>query len=483
MGLLDPPALTPQQAAVRYGVRRRDLPGVAAMPVLVMASPPAFETNATTQISSSVLVPPDAGNFAVSGGSTRRGSSFPDTTGISTTGMYGVTTASPYALDFILDTVDSTGRFEVYHKENGTGCRLLVQVDGQWQYATSGPTWKTTSGSRVFGLVTLGAAGVYRLRLECDAGFVFAGLQIAPTDAVTPAGSTRRRVVIIGDSYTEPTINDTGDYCSWDGYAQLLSYAIGADVWSAAAGGTGYLQPNASPAKTNLAGRISEITPYVDGAEVWCAYGINDYGNFTAAAIAAAALTDYQTILDAGAEKLVVVGPYWPRGIFYTATNLLATREAIKASAASVRATFLDPLNLPISATQPTATTLAATTGASAVTIQTVAALGTSDYYVQIGTGTNAEVRYVGGQTGSGPYTYGFGTTGHGGALQNIHTSGEAVTPVGPAFITGNGKQGTPQSNGTADRYTGADATHPTIAGHRNLAGILYSLYSASLPG
>ena len=185
----------------------------------------------------------------------------------------------------------------------------------------------------------------------------------------------------------------------------------------------------------------------------------------------------------AGVE-LVVLSPFWRAGFSRYAVNLLAFRDAIKAAAVAARGTFLDVLSLP-PLNPPAATTLTADATTYPSNISTAAQFN-GGTYMQIGTGTNAEVRMVTGVSGSGPYSLSFGGTYNGvyggGNLSNQHTAGEQVIPCGPGIVTGTGHVGALAADGNADRYTGSDATHPTAAGHFNIAAQVMRLYAASLP-
>ena len=99
----------------------------------------------------------------------------------------------------------------------------------------------TLNGGTLSG--TLGAAGLYRIRLEFDPSRVFMGITAGPTDTVS-ATLAPKRYIVVGDSFTEPTIEDSGSFVYGDGWPVQLSYLTGLDIWCAGSGGTGYLNPN-----------------------------------------------------------------------------------------------------------------------------------------------------------------------------------------------------------------------------------------------
>jgi hypothetical protein len=215
-------------------LRRRDLPGYKALPTL-MASPPTAVLGAasgSTQIAGSSLVAPwDTSAFAyygtvpAYGGTSYPGSSYFTSGGAGgVVGVYpsGSSTTSPWAVEFDFDTTD--GLFEVSLLGKGAGGGVRVLVNGQ--YATQGNTFvsATADGSPYLGKVTLAAAGVYRIRLEGEGQFYFGGIRTLPVNGISAAPKRVQRWVIMGDSYTEPTVNDSsGSKMQWDGYVQQLS--------------------------------------------------------------------------------------------------------------------------------------------------------------------------------------------------------------------------------------------------------------------
>jgi lysophospholipase L1-like esterase len=376
----------------------------------------------STQIAGSSLVPPwDTTAFTffgaapVYGGTSYPGSSY--FTGNGAGGVAGVytsgsTTAPPWAVEFDFDTSD--GLFEVSMMGKGAGGGVRILVNGQ--YVTAGNTFvsATSDGAPYLGKVTLAAAGVYRIRLEGEGQFWFGGIRTIPTNGITAAPKRTQRWIVIGDSFTEPTVSDTpSNKHQWDGYVQQLSYLLGVDAWSCGSGGTGYLKPFSG--RVNFKDRLTDVTQNNPDVVVF-AGGINDYASYTAAAIGAQALACFQQVKAALSKaQIIVLSPWWPRGAQTYASNLLATADAIKASAQQVGAMWVDVLRQdppPAGANggpAPAPTTLSASTtvGATQITTPVLYPLNT---YMQIGSGTNAEVRKVSGTSGaSAPYTLQFG--------------------------------------------------------------------------
>lgn len=482
-------------------LRRRDCPGWRALPGVntAAATATAGASGAATTITGSTLLGPwEASCFGYFGAKVSfSGSSYPFYTLYSTTinsggvNPYptGLTSPSPYAVEFDLDTPD--GKFEILQRGSGGGIRVMVNG----HYISSGPTFAPAAdGGFYLQLVTLAAgAGTYRIRLECSVNTYFGGIRVSPLAAVIAAPPRPQRWLVLGDSYTEPTISDNAASIGWDGWVQQLSYALGVDMWSAGRGGTGYLQqlPSGSGAN-NFLQRINDVIANAPDVVIF-AGGINDYANATAAAIGAQALACCQAIKTALPNtQLIVLSPFFPRGFQSYPTNLLATADAIKAAAQTVDATYLDLLRLPAppqgagdngTVTAPAASTLAAA-AASGATSLSAGVKYPNGTYLQIGTGTNAEVRRCTGTSGTGPYTVNFGgntPSGGGGGLSSAHVAGETVTPVGPGYLSGLGRLGNATGDGNAERFTGTDATHPTIAGHRNIARAVFSLLTPTL--
>jgi hypothetical protein len=390
------------------------------------------------------------------------------------TGKFSRTTDSPWATEFIFDTVDATGRFEVINLGKNAAIRVVVND----QYLTAGPTFKPPSNGSVYNsLVILGNPGVYKIRLEMDAGVAFRGINAGPTDTIRATPKKPFKIAIGGDSFTEPTVVDsTQNVCGWDGYGQKLSYLLDANVISCGSGGTGYVNPGT--ARYKMYDRITDMTS--TNADVYMfALGINDYAN-SAATISAEALSCFNAIREYDENApIVVVSPFWKGGFFTYPVNLLLTKDGIFNASSLVAGTYdIDVLTTNMdynSSTTIGALALSAASGTATLSSTISYPLNT---YLRIGTGTNSEVRRVISNTAvSGIYALGFNNNafaGGGSALISNHAAGEALTPVGPGIYSGSGKQGTPVGNGNADRYTSSDATHPTILGHLNIAQCLF---------
>lgn len=483
-----PAAGTPLDHALR-DYRRRQIKGWTSMPTIA-SSPPTLTAgvaSAASAITGSALTPWwDTASFEYEGtvpassatGQTDDGYSNPASVAVS---VYpsGHTSAPPWAVEF--DFWSSDGQFEISSRGSGQGCRVIV--DGQAAGALASFT-HTANGSGYLDLVSELSAGWHRIRIEFEPNYRFRGIQCLPTNAVAAARSRSQRWIVIGDSFTEPTIDDSGGTFTYLGWVQRLGYLLGVDAWSAGKGSTGYLNPGTH---VKFRDRLSDITDNNPDVIVW-AGGINDYANYTAAAIGAEALACFQAAAAAlpGVQQ-IVLSPFWPRGFSTFSPNLLATADAIEASAEAAGAIFLDLLRMPFpdhginganTDGTPASTTLAADAAAGVNTISANAQYATKTY-IQIGTGSNAEVRQITGKSGTGPYSLQFGTGG--GNLANSHVAGETVAPIGHSYMTGTGKQGATVGDGISDVFTGNGGTHPTMNGHRYIADIVARLLSRAI--
>lgn len=477
MGLLDAPGYSALTAS-RW--RRRDFAGLRSLPA-VMASPYATTTTTVTAatvtsgsaITGAVRVPPNqsAGTFTMHGAIPQTGALIGG--GVTSLKAYGATTgpqssASPFTVEFTLDTVG--GKFEVIAGD-GSSSKIRVAVDGQ--YLTSGYTFTApaNTGAPVLYAVTGLAAGVHTIRLEFNAGILWGGVNIGPTDLMRATPRPPLTFLAIGDSFTEPTVQDsTSGFMSW-GWAQVLSQLLGVEVISSGSGGTGYLQPLTGSGRVKFRDRFATDLAaataaglQIDGI-IW-AGGINDYGNFTASQIGAEAALCYSTAAAAlPRAQQIALSPFWPRGHYTYPVALLAARDAIRTAASAASMLYADVLELPAGPVPISAGTFQASTSVGANTVSSSVNFPQGTL-VRLGSGSSQEIRTVSSVSGSGPYSLSVFEVVN---LAVAHSSGDAITQTGPGWTTGNGSQGTLTANGSADRYTGNDSTHPSQAGHRAL--------------
>lgn len=458
----------------------------------VLSSPPTVTNgvaNAASAISGSILHSIlDGSKFTVLGGPVSRGINYPNYLGANVGAYPQITSSSPVAVEFNLDTVDSTGRFEISMKGGGQQYRVLIkQPNGTWG-AVSANAQRTlpVDGNGYLDLVTLGAAGVYAVRIEMQA-CVFNGIRTAATDTVSATQARRRRYIVVGDSFTEPTINDSGAvFYGSQGWVQQLAYMTGLDIWSAGSGGTGYLQTNGARPKfyDRLVNDVLAYNP--DG--VIFAGGIND-SSADPAALQAEAQRCFELVKSAGKE-VIVVSPFYPKGASGLPQQILAIRDAVKAAAKASGVRFLDLLNyggipLFLAADANYSSTLAsAYSSGTSVQVTDIpsyfkqANTGKDKWFVKLGSGASQNIREVTNISGTGPYTLSITN-----ALSLPLPAGASVTLAGQSYQTGTGRQGATVGDGNSDRYTGPDTTHPTVAGHANIARCVADMWSRALAG
>jgi lysophospholipase L1-like esterase len=381
---------------------------------------------------------------------------------------------SPFVVEFTLDTVG--GSFDIVIKQFASA-QLRVAIDGQYLSRVATFTPNQSGAQPALCNISGLSAGRHTIRIECSKAVGFAGVNVQATDGVLATLGRRTRVVVIGDSYTEPTVADsTTNAFTGFGWVQAFGLVLGVDAWSSGSGGTGYLVPGGS-SRVKFRDRLTnDVIAYNPDLVIW-AGGHNDVGTYTSAQIGAEAALCFSTLATALPNcQQVVAGPMWGYGPNIPTGTAYDARDAIRSAALAAGLIWIDPQESPLDLTAQGASTLQASTSAAATTFSSGVnyRIGT---WLKIGTTTAQEVRQTTNASGSGPYTITVA------ALTNAHTSGDPITETGPGWITGNGRQGTTNGSGTADRYTGSDSTHPTQAGHEALglhvARALYVALSA----
>ena len=459
------------------------LPYLLSSPPTVSAGP----ASAASVISSSVLHRCfDLSKFRYIGGPVSRPVNNPDYWSLDLGKYPQITTRAPVAVEFILDTADSTGRFEISSKGWGTGYRVLIkQPDGRWGRTANVVVTHASDGLTYNDLVTLGSAGVYEIRIEFDPPTIFFGIYTAPTDSITATKKPSKRYIVVGDSYTEPTISDTG-YSKHEGFASVIAHLTGYDVWSCGSGGTGYVNP---AAKVKLADRLANdvfAMPDVDGLIV--AMGYNDI---------AQSITTFDTEVDtcfnmistSGVTEVYIVPPFYPKGIEAWPVTFLQYYDVVKAAAATYGFVFLDVLN-PGGVNEYyldadfTTTLASAYSSGTTVSVSDVPAYfktagsGKNGWWVKLGNNTNQCVREVTGCSGVGPYTLTLSL-----APPAALSSGASVTLSGPSYQSGSGRVGATTGDGNSDRYTGSDNAHPTRSGHEHIGQVITALLYRAITG
>jgi hypothetical protein len=453
--------------------------------VEVMSSPPTVDSegSSSTITSAKFWGPNDqngqtdlaslAAHFAAPVGHNwvQSGSSFPNNLFVSSKtttdpvagGSFGF--SSGHVIEFF--HYDAETKLELIYKSAGGEVRVFV--DGR-PIGTS-PTWTIgTGGGYAILRLTFASSKVRRIRIESSSSY-FGGVNTGPTGSVWPAETALIPATVIGDSFSEPS------GVSWPrSWCMTLGRLMGWNVTPSGLGGTGYLNPG-SGGRVKFGDRLANDL-LASGARVAVfAGGLNDYGTYTAAAIAAAASACYAQAVSAGME-LVVVGPFWTGGCETYVTNLLATRTALRTACESYGGTFVDLLEMPLRGASAASTTMAATANNGATSLSLTAAMPVGAT-ISLGGTDESQRRVVTAVSGSGPYSHTVG------ALSAQVTSGTTVTLVGPSFWTGTGQVGSTTGVGNSDLFVQSDGTHPTAAGQdaiaHAIASILYSKHLRKL--
>lgn len=446
------------------GLRARDFPGAHGFPTVntALGTQALSAAGAASTITSAQKVLPSRESFRPLHCDPVIKSNYPDYLGWAN--VWTSTTNGGWAVEFDLDTTG--GVFEILTK--GDGAKITVLVNAQ--YLSSTPITVPAGGQLYNVIVTLPAGGFYRIRVELDGGTKFFGVNIGPTDAVHPAPKRPLRAVWVGDSFSEPTISDSGGSHHGQGMVPMFGWATGWEVIPAGRGGTGFVTPGSY---VKYADRLPEILAYPNVDVVIFQMSGND-----SAASAASLLTQVQACITmaqgAGFTKpwqIIVVSSWWNRYSQGMPAGLINQNIKVKALCATLGIPYVDTLIPDVVGAVSTTVATAIASGQSQLVVSnfipsTAIApnVAGGEYFVQIGNedSTTLEVRQFTSYSGTGPYTLALTTP-----VANAHAAGEAVKQVGKGVLTGNGYQGATTGSGSSDRFTGTDGTHPTVAGAR----------------
>jgi hypothetical protein len=456
-----------------YKLRRTDFPMRAPF---ILTSPPTVSSSSTSQISGSILWESfNNGAFSYLGMKPIRSAIFPTSLGVNTAGSFTYTSNSQVIPEFWLDTDDSTGRFEVYTLGKNDAYRIAIeQPDGRWGYVGAITVTNPNDGAGHYALVTIGAAGKYKIRIEFAGISVFIGIQTTKTTQVSAVRSNQRNFVVAGDSYTEPTIVDTAGGVHGDGWCVQASILTGINHIPSGSGGTGFVNPNTG-GKVKLFTRLPEILPFATDGFVF-AMGINDT-SYTSAQFQTEVTACFNFVRNAmGNKPIIVVSPFWPNG--GPVYQIYTEKDILQNSARQIGAIFVDLIEQVPDIHASFFTTLTSAAALNATTLQVANADSLLfSHYIRVGSVGPSRVK-ISNITGTGPYTLSL-TSGIGGLAP---AAGETVQLSGLSYVTGTGKQTVPTGDGTADRFTGGDNTHPTVAGHANIAWNYASRLQKLLP-
>ncbi len=454
-----------------------------------MATPPTYTAgvaNAATAISPVRSISPnDKAAITYFGGKPATSASINNFMGIGLDPAYPlVGTPPPWAAEIYSDTMNIE---PVFSANNSVATCYRLIVDGQLTTAgTNGAVAGHATTSLYRDLYTFSTSKLRHFRLEMEGGSRFAGFNVDSTATVTRTPD-EDLTIIVGDSFTEPTIRDTGiaTFSKWDGWAGVFGRAIGArNLMMSGSGGTGYLNPGTG-GRVKLRDRFATDVVAYNPKRVFFSMGINDANREAGSPSYTAQMCyDECTTLFALAKSSL---PYTDFNVMspWTAkdgatSSIYAFTEAIAAAAAAAGFLFFD-----VAAMVPRplrVTTTLASAYASGSSISTVAPLpvGSSVIVGTMAWGTTPATVGGGtitGVTGSGPYATTFGATVASGAI----ASGSTVSTLGRAWTWGGGRQGATNGLGPSDFDISDDSTHPTVLGHKKAGRAAFQAYASQL--
>lgn len=325
-----------------------------------MGSPPTVtlgSAGAASTIANATLRAPATAPFQYLGTiPTYAGGSFPDNAlYVAATVTDPPTSKAPWQIEFDFDG----DAFDVYLKAfASSGYRIWVDgVPATAGFQATGGS----AGSLYHLLVDFGSAEFRRIRLDVSATFYFGGVYAHPNYSVIPPSTPKGpRMVFLGDSYTEPTINSATVGTNSDGYATQAGRLLGYnDVWASGAGGTGYLNPGGS-GRVKFRDRLSTDVLAYSPDVVVVAGGRNDTALNNATVYpggAGTALTAFATEAAAlfsairtglPSAKVFAIGPWASSTANNTATadggNFVGIGAAIETAVEAINGVYIDNL-------------------------------------------------------------------------------------------------------------------------------------------
>jgi lysophospholipase L1-like esterase len=436
--------------------RRRTLPRPSTVDQVMATAPTVGALATATAITNALwwpsvesgMVATDRFTYIGGGSFTAVGTTFPDYHVVRANSLTSTNSATaPFSVEFWFDGTT----LEINTKGGG---RIVTRVDDQ--LVSASPVVAPVDGTIKYLPLTFATRAWRRITVESN-GVYFGGVRTGPNDTILPVEVRGPRCVVIGDSFTEGTGSDAASMSWPHRMGRLLGWR---DLWRSGVGGTGYLNPG-SAGRVKFRDRlVNDVIAHAPDVVVW-AGGINDYATYTASQIEAEAAACFQAVADAlpGVVQ-IAVSPFWRGGPETFPATLLEARDAIRAAAVAKNVSFIDVLEIPLSAA-PVAGVLtsAIANAATSFTSDVAFARGTA---VEIGaaSGTERIRRLVTGVSGAGPYTH----TVTGGMTP--FASGLGVRQVGRPLWSGSGRVGATTGSGNSDLIVSSDGTHPSQVGH-----------------
>ena len=250
----------------------------------------------------------------------------------------------PWAASFSVTTADPSGALIVETSgfpsdvQNYDWRLAYRKSGGSWQYSTIAGYSHTADTTKYFDQVQLGSAGSYDIHLEFDGHTVFYGLGVDSTTKITASTAQTPNVLILGDSWVYPVINDQGPSAGWDAFPGALSYLTGWNVISDGVRGQGYLRASGGGTYKD---RIALDFPAIKPDVVIFTGSPNDLGaNYLANQIASELSNDIQLFRQKLPNALLIVA-----SPFQSPSDI---NDAMKAAAKDLGVPYLDFIQQPM---------------------------------------------------------------------------------------------------------------------------------------
>lgn len=364
---------------------------------------------------------------------------------------------------------------------------MLIRVDGE--YVTLTPA--TTSATDLWTKLAFGSSKMRRFDV-IGHNLSFVGVAVAAGDTVLPAPKRGPRVICFGDSITQPGAENwpqwLSDFMGWD------------DIWAHGVGGTGWDRDASGVSKRFADRMLTDVVAHSPDI-VLILGSVNDAGQ-TPSVVRQNAYTGVSRILERLPDALVIGGYNGIGGVEEMTANALDVMDETRSGILAAGGVWLNPMEMPVSfptvvpnavlSTSHAAGRVGANPNAapydvanSSTGISVVGTAGIAGHLpvgatLEIGSGATRERVVVNGRTQINGTTYSYSFQG---TLRYTNAAGAPVKVVGPAYLTGTGYVGATTGWGNADTLVSSDNVHPSVAGHRVLAGIQASLLRNYLTG
>src|ERR1700730_2380682 len=371
---------------------------------------------------------------------------------------------------------------------------FVVKVDDQ--YVSMTPTNQGSNGVPTFFKYDFTAVGgTKRRRIDViGLNLTLMGLNHGQTDTVYAAPIRGPRVMFVGDSFLNSTVDVTGVDCTV-AFSEAMRWD---DVWTPGGQGDQVRQSNSRLNGPTFRNVIKHDVLAYNPELVIGLGSVNDVGQNPGAMGVEATLL-YNQIIASGA--MLAVAYTTKQGCNTWTANNLDIHDALKKACLNAGGLWLDlmelPYSIPAGQIQPAATMLQVPgsnwAGASNPSDTTVfvfpmtPGIGGSDMpqvggTIEVDTGAVRERIQIKSwaasavDSGSEYYSVTFD-----GAMQYAHAKWTPYRQVGSSYLTGRGKIGALQGFGNCDLFVSADGVHPTRPGSVALGQLLADLFVAAI--